>query len=441
MNTTEYSPPGPFIEQLAGESSVWTRLAALRDTDGGWKESILELVTGQSPPRWEPIEWKYPTALFVAALVPGETVSAWLTSGIARVADTDVALPPVAQRASSTRHASKDFYLYEPLLWPSVMVEFTDNSLMEGSQHGELLADRAPAFLRFELAARYFLGLMDAQNPGLNSYRTPTLRFQDLSARVVSVRYDTREGKVEVQLEGNALEGLTVELAADVPGTSQRISPRHRDGLIVLSLDGPLPAGAWIAVRRGSELLDRRFLDRSRVSALSDDVQIIVEWRTAIQRLIASGESREVEFKEKVPVDPDARRKVARTVAAFANGRGGSILFGVTDEQQAIGVPIAGGRSDPQLDLSNWVRSLVDPRPECEVIAVKLEDVTGQPNSDDLGVIMLRVVPGNSRPYTAGDPAIVYVRHSSSTAPASSSEIRQLAQGGTSWTSIDPYSI
>jgi hypothetical protein len=72
---------------------------------------------------------------------------------------------------------------------------------------------------------------------------------------------------------------------------------------------------------------------------------------------------------------------------------------------------------------------------------VKLEDLTGQPHFDDLGVIMLRVVPGNSRPYTAGDPAIVYVRHSSSTAPASSSEIRQLAQGGTAWRSTDPYSI
>ena len=53
-----------------------------------------------------------------------------------------------------------------------------------------------------------------------------------------------------------------------------------------------------------------------------------------IQRLIEEGESTHVEFKRKV----SSPEKIARTIGAFANTRGGCILFGVDDDGSVVGV-------------------------------------------------------------------------------------------------------
>jgi hypothetical protein len=54
-----------------------------------------------------------------------------------------------------------------------------------------------------------------------------------------------------------------------------------------------------------------------------------------IRRLIAGGEGRQVEFKRGLPRD----EKTARTLAAFANTRGGILFVGVGDRRQILGAP------------------------------------------------------------------------------------------------------
>jgi predicted HTH transcriptional regulator len=53
-----------------------------------------------------------------------------------------------------------------------------------------------------------------------------------------------------------------------------------------------------------------------------------------VLRLIEEGEGFEVEFKRKVSTP----EKIARALIAFANTRGGYILFGVDDDGSIIGV-------------------------------------------------------------------------------------------------------
>ena len=64
---------------------------------------------------------------------------------------------------------------------------------------------------------------------------------------------------------------------------------------------------------------------------------------TQLEALVLSGEGPQIEFKIELPAaSKEARRRVARTVAAFASGDGGSILFGVRNEDGAvIGLPAA----------------------------------------------------------------------------------------------------
>ncbi len=54
-----------------------------------------------------------------------------------------------------------------------------------------------------------------------------------------------------------------------------------------------------------------------------------------LARRIAEGEGKELEFKRGLPVDA----KLARTLCAFANTRGGLLLIGVGDRGELVGAP------------------------------------------------------------------------------------------------------
>lgn len=75
-----------------------------------------------------------------------------------------------------------------------------------------------------------------------------------------------------------------------------------------------------------------------------------------LARLIAGGEGKQLEFKRGLPRDA----KVARTLCAFANTRGGLLLIGVGDHGERVGAPrpretierlraVAAERLDPAL--------------------------------------------------------------------------------------------
>ena len=54
-----------------------------------------------------------------------------------------------------------------------------------------------------------------------------------------------------------------------------------------------------------------------------------------VHQLIAQGEGRRIDFKEET-IRP---RKLAETLVALANAEGGTILVGVDDNGQVVGVP------------------------------------------------------------------------------------------------------
>ncbi|HBQ60906.1 MAG TPA: ATP-binding protein, partial [Balneolaceae bacterium] len=66
----------------------------------------------------------------------------------------------------------------------------------------------------------------------------------------------------------------------------------------------------------------------------SDTVKVSELTRTDLKNLIQTGESRFLEFKHSV-ASPE---KIAREMAAFANTKGGTLLIGVEDNGEIIGV-------------------------------------------------------------------------------------------------------
>ena len=141
-----------------------------------------------------------------------------------------------------------------------------------------------------------------------------------------------------------------------------------------------------------------------------------------IQALLVQGEGQQVEFKRQLPEDTaESKRTVFKTVAAFANGYGGSIVFGVEkDEATVCGL----NGIDPLTErdrLAQLVRSIVTPAPAVEVRQYDLDGKT---------LLVLSVKAGTNPPYgitlpgKKDKPVEFYVRRDATTFPATADELR-----------------
>jgi predicted HTH transcriptional regulator len=124
-------------------------------------------------------------------------------------------------------------------------------------------------------------------------------------------------------------------------------------------------------------------------------------------------EGPECEWKERLP----RPERIAKTLAAFANGCGGSLWIGVRDSGEAIGV------SDPslvELMLRSVAQDHVQPFPELEFRRHAWHERT---------LVELRVGADLRRPFAArtiDGELRVYVRDGSSTRPAAAHTVRAL---------------
>ncbi len=104
-----------------------------------------------------------------------------------------------------------------------------------------------------------------------------------------------------------------------------------------------------------------------------------------LKQLIALGESETLEFKKSLTQQDDA----LRAAAAFANGNGGWILFGVKPDGSIIGVDIGANTLE---NLAEEFHHHTDPIIYPSISTVVVEDRT---------IIAVRVPAGTDKPYTA----------------------------------------
>jgi Putative DNA-binding domain len=84
----------------------------------------------------------------------------------------------------------------------------------------------------------------------------------------------------------------------------------------------------------------------------------------ADQALLSQGEGLQVEFKRQLPENSDeSKRTLLKTIAVFANGHGGSIVFGIEKDEATVrgleGTDLIAARDR----LTQLVRSIVTPHP------------------------------------------------------------------------------
>jgi Putative DNA-binding domain len=294
------------------------------------------------PVGWRPLVWEYEAATFIAAQASSRALAAALDSDDGQVLPLGryaLTLPVLSDQLSWQHKPSRARYDSVVLPWPTVIYEPWIPSRPQGQQtpQGYQIGDDCPSFPSYDAAFRAFFYGDFSRAPGA---QVPsgfgTLRMVD--GRAWFERVLITPASLEVHLGGTQAAGTRVELNSV---TYQADAHAEQSGPVRLPLPDGLPAGAWLYLSRGQQWLDYRAI--GEYTGAADLVRAGVEVETPedpeslIQALMSQGEGLQVEFKRQLPSDsPESKRTIFKTVAAFANGHGGNIVFGIESDQATV---------------------------------------------------------------------------------------------------------
>lgn len=410
------------LDRLDGERRAWVRLAAAR-YDGVWRVEACDIVTGAAPESWQEERLAYRDALLIAMRTTGPAVVRWLRRGRARLSGTMLSFPGLNPKPQVQRDSSYARGGYEPSRWPTVRTDLIgpDPSLPQ-QPHQMLVGAGVPTFPNFATASRYLL--RDPPSTDGRLYRRISYRHLDTSARIAVVEYTDED--VWITVEGNHLSGVTVEVMGNVPGPTRKLG-RTPNRPIHLKFESGLPRNAYVVLVRGDTCLDEKALGWEYPVMQDPYVRRLMKFDPSarLQSLLYHKENDQVEFKQGlVGQTDDDKETVMKTVAAFANGNGGSLFFGINKRYEAHGLRL---EDVPQFQdsLSDVIDDWVHPSPTWSF------DLLEVPKSRSRVVVELIVNQGTWPPYGIGTTRKslrYYVRHGARSVPARPDEVRALAR-------------
>jgi ATP-dependent DNA helicase RecG len=129
--------------------------------------------------------------------------------------------------------------------------------------------------------------------------------------------------------------------------------------------------------------------------------------------IISDGENESVEFKRDLEMNREANRDIGREMAAFANTRGGYIIFGVEDDGAVVGVQSLTGFEERIMNIAS---DIIYPPIELryESFHIKGKDI-----------VLVEIPMGHSKPYSPR-----YIRRGTTKRQATREEERRLFQEG-----------
>jgi ATP-dependent DNA helicase RecG len=131
-----------------------------------------------------------------------------------------------------------------------------------------------------------------------------------------------------------------------------------------------------------------------------------------LKELLRGGESLRLEFKER-PVHPD---DLAAALVAFANTQGGTLLLGVTDDRQIVGVP------DPEA-VARTVDNVA--ASNCQPPLRVMQEMIPLPEAGSPAVLVVSIPRGEERPYQT-NRSVCYIRTATGRRAASREDLRRL---------------
>ena len=238
-----------------------------------------------------------------------------------------------------------------------------------------------------------------------------------------------RVGPAELAAEicGNQVPDCELELFGVTGRDWRRLDG---PGIVTFPLERGLPENAWLWLKRGTRWLDYRVIDpqsgwAGEAGRAGVEFDLPSEPQANVEALLAAGEGPQVEYKRQLPETVEQKRKVLKTVAAFATGDGGTIVFGMDpDEMTVTGLD---GEDPTRLrdQLYDLIHRSVIPPPAATIGHYQVNGRT---------VLVLGVEPGQVPPYGIAvdkgsrDKPEFYIRRGASTYPAQPGDLREAAR-------------
>lgn len=405
-------------------------------TDATWRLRYGQIIVGPEPTTRPGKVWRYEWVAFVAARIPArEVVQAMgpTSDGKLTVAGFNV-LIPAAQPLAQVQHRPS-FELHDPgrSSFPSFeyVVNRADSSggMSTAGRMEFLVGPDSPSFTNLDAAYRgFFLGKYDV--PARESFPSDLLRVRVLDERARLGPIHVREAEMSVDVQGSAVAGTTLEY----------FSPERRErrvlegaGQVRIDLPEGLPASnTWLWLTEGTSWRDYRALtppwassDQLEAAGVKKE-QISRDEQAVIEAVVYGGEGPLVEFKSEPPATESKTAGVFRTIGAFANGAGGTVVFGMDrDELTVLGLASDLDLNKERDRIGHLIRSRVIPTPDFQITRYEV---------NDKNLLVLVVEAGSQRPYGvitdlgARDKPQYYVRRGASTYPAQPPDLHQMVE-------------
>ena len=424
QGSIELSAVGPMLG--CDKRNAWVKLLLGPAQDRVRPVWSTLAIVGPCPEKWDPSRWEYEQCTFVAVEMKASDLASHIESGV-RDLELGTERTRLNFNASSIqwmRHASREQYGNVELAWPSVTYNLSFEGQFQSLPNGYLCSMDAPSFPSFATAYSTFfynkhLSAGTGYQPILGEFSLVIAEEEWRIARVV-----VGAASLDVWVEGSKIADTRLELNS---AQDRETLVVHRPDRYTFSLPNGLSEDTWIWLKGERGYLDYRYLTGwgGRHSA-GVEFAVPDDPVADLSALAAQGESTWLEYKREPPADSkESKRRIFKTIVAFANGEGGTLLFGVDgDDDTGTIVGVAGDAPSLQRKVNDLIRALVMPAPPYTVTAQEIDgkcvikvDVEG-----NQGIIYALVLDPNRPEY--------YVRRNGSTYFARPEELAALAKPG-----------
>ncbi len=414
------------------QERVYYRLMAAH-IDGELR--VTRLIIGPQP-TWK--RYNYNDVVFIAGTEYGKTVADWLLSGktTSRYIES-IPIIPINNHVDSYRYPSHSQAGLFTFSKPATMYRASFSQAVPGRNY-EFTSEGAPFFLTLWEAERHLLyGVPEdaVSSPAQTSEAGVYAYIEDSEAWLARIHFSLTA--LELHLAGTSLNRTKLK----VVGSGIRgYDDYPMQNIVSIPLPNGRPDYLKIALIKDNSWLDYFIDDKNfRSNPLNPRRMNVTfaepEPMEKVRELIDRGEGRSIEFKAEISLS-SGKLKWLKTVAAFANGDGGSVILGVSDEDGSI-VGINSMLPQYQNLISKFkdaitlaISDTIDPVPEYDFVDAHI---------DDRDILAINVHANLTRCYAIylnKEVPTYYIRRGATTRVADNNEVQELIRSKSAYSSV-----
>ena len=277
--------------------------------------------------------------------------------------------------------------------WPTRVYKFCLNQKSAGQMPNDILLS-----LDLPLYSSAHAAIRDLMEVDLNRYKglqgTIMILLPYYHAKIEKLKIGSKALTINILSKNVELKKLLGKLYCEknTKVFQQDIIFDKHETIIPIGFSPDIIDFYLLSKETGEQLDFRRYNIRWPSFSLSQDIIIDIPLEN-IRQLIKNGENDKVEFKREIG---DDKSEFVETVVSFANGQGGTILLGIDDRANIVGINDS--------NLEDRIMKIL--RHNCEppiLPKMKLYLI------NEKKILIIQVNEGENKPYTVRDKG-VYVR-------------------------------